>query len=309
MFSFRTLLAAPPLGAQIIRKCPPSWMPYLKLLRIDLDAGWWIPAFPAFWGMALALREGDPLWMVPVWCVLFLLGAIFMHGAGSTLNDMLDENFDRKVSRTRSRPLPSGMVSRKQAALFLLFQLFVSLCILLTFNTTTIWTAIAFLPLVAFYPLAKRFTWWPQAVLGLTFMMGSVIGWTAVRGSLDLPAILLYAGCVFWPLHFDTIYAHQDREDDIFAGVKSSALRLGEKTKPALLVFDILMVGFLAAAGALAGMGWAFWPVLALVFAHFVWQLWALDINNSERCLYLFSTNWIIGWLVLAAIIAGQITA
>lgn len=309
MTALRTLPAAPAWGKALFKITPASWHPYLKLLRIDLDAGWWLPAFPAFWGLALAFQKGDPLWIIPVYALLFLLGAILMHGAGSTINDMLDVEFDKKVERTKVRPLASQKVTLRHAAYFLLFQLFCSLCILLVFNWTTFWVAVAFLPLVFFYPLAKRLTFWPQAVLGVVFMMGALIGWTAVRNSLDLPAILLYIGCIFWPLHFDTIYAHQDRKDDVAAGVKSSALFLGEKTRSVLFVFDLLMVGFICAACNVAGLGWGFWPVMLIVLAHFLWQLKELDIHDEGKCLFLFSSNWSLGWIVLAAILAGQWTA
>ncbi|MBE1236504.1 4-hydroxybenzoate octaprenyltransferase [Phaeovibrio sulfidiphilus] len=296
----------PRVGAWIIRHAPVPLQKYLRLLRIDLDAGWWLLLFPCWWGLSLGSEGTVPnLWYV----ALFFVGAFLMEGAASVINDLTDANFDAKVTRTANRPLASGEVTRVQAVILLLVTLLASLGVLLAFqNTLMVILSFALVPMVFIYPWMKRVTYWPQAFLGMTVMFTVVIGWVAARGSIDTAPILMYLGCIFLHIHFDTIYAHQDREDDIAIGVKSSALALGDKTKTVLLAFDLCVVALIGAAGIMAGLGWGFWPVLGLVALHFVWQLKTLDINSPVICGRLFDSAWSMGWLILAAIICGQLT-
>lgn len=287
-----------------IGRAPASARPYLRLMRLDRPIGTWLLLFPCWWSQALAADPWPDLGMM----VLFAIGAVVMRGAGCTYNDIVDRDFDAKVERTAQRPIPSGQVTRRQAAWFLLAQLLVGFAVLLCFNTFAIWLGVASLVLVFTYPFMKRFTYWPQAWLGLTFTYGALMGWAGERADLGWPAILLYVACFFWTLHYDTIYAHQDREDDLIVGVKSSALALGSRTKPALAGFSLIMIVLIGIAGALAGLGPLFWPLLLAALGHLMWQLWALDIDNSDVCLALFKSNRFVGWILLAAFVAGQVS-
>ncbi|HEY1981843.1 MAG TPA: 4-hydroxybenzoate octaprenyltransferase, partial [Xanthobacteraceae bacterium] len=216
----------------------PGWSrPYLRLSRLDRPIGSWLLLLPCWWSAALAAvasqARGPSLWHI----VLFFIGAFAMRGAGCTWNDIVDRDLDASVERTRSRPIPSGQVSRAQAALFLILQALVGFAVLISFNGFTIGLGIASLGIVAIYPFMKRITYWPQIVLGLAFSWGALMGWAAAFGRLDLPALLLYAGSISWVIGYDTIYAHQDRDDDALIGIKSTALLFGARTKPMLALF------------------------------------------------------------------------
>jgi 4-hydroxybenzoate polyprenyltransferase len=253
--------------------------------------------------MALA-TTGWPDWRL---LLVFALGAVVMRGAGCTYNDIVDRDFDARVARTALRPIPSGAVSVRQAVIFLIAQLLVGLAILLVFNRFTIGLGVASLLLVFTYPLMKRVTYWPQAFLGLTFNWGALMGWSAVTGSLGWPALALYAGGIAWTLHYDTIYAHQDKEDDALVGVKSTALKFGRQTKPWLVAFCLLTLLLFGVAIGLAALAWPAWIGLALVAAHLAWQVTAVDLDDPRDCLAKFHANRWIGWLLLAGIVAGQL--
>jgi 4-hydroxybenzoate polyprenyltransferase len=237
--------------------------------------------------------------------LLFAIGALVMRGAGCTYNDIVDRDFDAKVARTALRPIPSGQISVRAAIVFLAAQLLVGLVILLQFNWLTIWLGIASLALVFTYPLMKRITNWPQAVLGLTFNWGALVGWTAVTASLDWPAVLLYAGGVAWTLHYDTIYAHQDKEDDALIGVKSTALKFGAATKPWLWAFSTATVLLFGIAIAVVGLHWIAWVGLAAVAWHLAWQIRAVDLDNPADCLAKFHANRWVGWALLLGLFFG----
>ncbi len=290
-----------------LRVAPASLRPYLRLARIDRPIGTWLLLFPCWWSLALAATASGQA-VEPWMPVLFALGALVMRGAGCTYNDIVDRDIDGRVARTAGRPIPSGDITTRQAAVFLLAQLAVGFLVLICFNRTTILLGIASLLLVAAYPFMKRITYWPQAWLGLTFNWGALLGWTAVTGSLDTPALLLYAAGIAWTLGYDTIYAHQDKEDDALIGVKSSALRLGARSKPWLSVFYGLAVALMAAAGVPpshgAGLGWPYLVALAAVAGHFAWQVASLDMDDSANCLTRFRANRFVGWLLLAGILA-----
>ena len=294
-----------PAGDWIDRWLPAGARPYLRLARIDRPIGIWLLMFPCWWSTALA----TPGWPDPWLLLLFAMGAALMRGAGCTLNDLADRDFDARVARTAGRPIPSGVVSVRQAVLFMVALCLLGLLVLLQFNRFAIALGAASLLLVAVYPFAKRVTYWPQAVLGLTFNWGALLGWAAVRGDLGWPAVVLYAAGLLWTLGYDTIYAHQDKEDDILIGVKSTALKLGPATKPWLWAFYAGATVLLALVGTLAGLSWPFYAALAGVAAHFAWQVTQLDQNDPKDCLAKFKSNQTVGLLVFAAIVLGQVAA
>jgi 4-hydroxybenzoate polyprenyltransferase len=291
-----------PVGGWVDRHAPAAWRPYIRLARYDRPIGTWLLLFPCWWAIALATPGWPNLWLV----VLFGIGAMVMRGAGCTYNDICDRDFDAQVARTRNRPLPAGEVTVRQAAVFLVAQLVVGLAILLSFNRFAIAVGAASLILVFTYPLMKRVTFWPQVFLGLAFNWGALLGWAAVRGDLALPAYLLYAGGILWTLGYDTIYAHQDRTDDVFAGVKSSARALGI-SKPWLYGFYAGAAVFFTMAGAAASLSYVFYVGMALGAAHLAWQIWVVDLNNPKDCLRIFRSNRVFGWTLFLAVIAGQI--
>ena len=287
-----------------VERLLPGWAePYARLARLDRPIGTWLLLFPGWWGIALAA----PRWPDPVLLLLFGIGAVAMRGAGCTLNDIADREYDGKVARTRLRPIPSGRVSVRQAVVFMLCQLVLGAAILFSLNTLSIWLGIAVLGLTGTYPFMKRITWWPQLFLGLNFNWGALLGWTAVTGTLAWPPILLYLGGIFWTLGYDTIYAHQDKEDDARIGVKSSALALGHKTRPFLFVFYAAAVALWLAAGVADGLGPVFLIGLALVAAQLGWQAAQVETGNPLDCLGKFRSNRFAGWLLLAAIVGGRL--
>src|SRR5688572_7624263 len=266
------IIADAPPDNWVDRHAPASIQPYLKLARLDRPIGSWLLLFPCWWSLALAeLSMGRPypnLWYM----LLFLVGAFVMRGAGCTWNDIVDRNYDGRVARTAGRPIPSGQVSVVQALLFGVALSLIGLAVLVQFNTFTIWLGIASLALVAIYPFSKRFTFWPQVVLGLTFKWGALVGWAAIYGTLSTTAFVLYAGCVLWTIGYDTIYAHQDKEDDALLGLKSTALRFGEATQNWVAGFYGGAVVLWAIAGFLAGAHLIFFTALALVAIQLAWQ-------------------------------------
>ncbi len=282
----------------------PSWLrPYLRLARLDRPIGSWLLLIPCWWSSALAAVAAHARGPSLVHIVLFFIGAFAMRGAGCTWNDIVDRRLDAGVERTRSRPIPSGQVSVLQAAMFLLLQALVGLAVLLSFNGFTIALGIASLAIVVVYPFMKRITYWPQIVLGLAFSWGALMGWAAAFGSLAPAPLLLYAGSIAWVIGYDTIYAHQDREDDALIGIKSTALLFGERTKPMLSVFYALAVVLLGAAGFIAGGGIVFALGLCVFAAHLVWQIVRLDIADPDNCLAVFKTDRDAGLILFAALL------
>jgi 4-hydroxybenzoate polyprenyltransferase len=282
----------------------PVWLrPYLRLTRLDRPIGWWLLLMPCWWSAALAAipagRWGPDPWHV----LLFLVGAIVMRGAGCTWNDLVDRDIDARVERTRSRPIPSGQVSVAAAAVFLVLQALLGFAVLLQFNRFAVGLGFASLAVVVIYPFMKRVTYWPQIFLGLAFSWGALMGWAAAYGRLDLPAYLLYAGSIAWVVHYDTIYAHQDREDDALLGLKSTALLFGARTRPALALFSTAAVALIALAGWSAGASIVFALGLAAFAAHLAWQIARMDIADPDLCLRLFKSNRDAGLILFAALI------
>jgi 4-hydroxybenzoate polyprenyltransferase len=297
-------------GDWIDRHVPRAARPYLRLARIDRPIGTWLLLIPGWWGLALATAavRGPNPWDSLVYAALFAVGALVMRGAGCTWNDILDRDIDARVARTATRPIPSGAVSVRQAVAFLVFQLLLGLAVLLCFNGFAIALAIASLLLVALYPLMKRVTYWPQLFLGLTFNWGALVGWAAVTGGIEAPALLLYAAGIFWTLGYDTIYAHQDKEDDALIGVKSSALLLGSSTRPWLWIFYGIAVALLAAAFWTAALRWPSIAFLAVAAALLGQQAATVKLDDPKDCLAKFKSNRFAGLVVLGAILAGGVS-
>lgn len=273
--------------------------PYLRLMRADRPVGTWLLLIPCFWSLALAAAAGRSGAHLLWYAALMSLGAYVMRGAGCAYNDIVDRDIDAKVERTASRPIPSGQVSVKRAWAFLAVLSLIGLTVLVQFNRFTILLGLGAIVLVAIYPFMKRITWWPQTWLGLTFNWGALVGYAAATGTLRAEAFALYVAGFFWTLFYDTIYAHQDTEDDALVGVKSSALRLGEKTLPALGLFFALTITLFALAGALIQAHFIYYAALLPAAAHFVWQLKNLNIHDTHNCLTLFKSNRNAGLLLL----------
>jgi len=288
----------------ILRATPKAAHPYLMLMRLDRPNGSWLLMTPSWWSIALA--SGDK-WPDLVLLILFTLGSFIMRGAGCVINDIVDRDFDGEVARTKNRPIPSGMVSVKQAIAFACFLCLLGLLILVQFNHFAIGVGILSLVTVLIYPFMKRFTYWPQFFLGISINWGALLGWAAVRGDLGMVPGLLYLGGVFWTLGYDTIYGHQDKEDDARVGIKSAALRLAEATVGWLVFFYIGAVALFATVGWLANLSVYFYPALAIASLHLVWQVATVDIDNPKNCLFRFSSNRDFGLLLFVAIVIGKV--
>lgn len=279
----------------------PLWTrPYLKLARIERPIGWQLLLLPCWWSAGLAaIADGQPF-PNPWHGLLFLIGAIVMRGAGCTFNDIVDRKLDAQVARTRGRPLPSGQITARAAALFMIGLSLIGLAVLLQFNRFTIMVGIASLAIVAIYPFMKRITQMPQLVLGLAFSWGALLGWSAVFGRLDPPAYLIYAAAIFWTIGYDTIYALQDIEDDVIVGIKSSARYFGQHGREAIGACFGLAVLLIAIATWLVGGGVCAWLGVAGFAAHLGWQVSRIAGVTPMLALRLFRSNWHAGLLLAA---------
>ena len=290
-------------GNWVDSRAPQSARPYLRLMRADRPIGSWLLLLPCWWSTALAgIAAGAP-WPDPWLLALFAAGAVIMRGAGCTWNDIIDREVDAQVARTRSRPIPSGQVSVARAFAFAVVLSFLGLAILLQFNLFAIGTGIASLVIVALYPFAKRVTFWPQFVLGLAFSWGALLGWAAVFGRLDPPAFILYAGSILWVIGYDTIYAHQDREDDALIGVRSTARLFGLETKTALTILYAAAVALITVSAILSGGGLIAFAGLLAFALHLSWQVRKIDVNDPALCLTLFRSNRDAGLLLFAGLV------
>jgi 4-hydroxybenzoate polyprenyltransferase len=285
-----------------VARMPRAWLPYLLLARVDRPIGSWLLFLPGLWGILLARASAaETIRLV----TLFAVGSLVMRAAGCVVNDMWDRDIDRKVARTAGRPLASGALRTRHALVFLVLLLLAGLLVLLQLNRLSQGLGVASLLLVGLYPLAKRVTWWPQLVMGFTFGFGAPLGYVAAAGRLDAAGAALYAAAILWDLGFDTIYAHQDREDDALVGVRSTARLFGEHTRKFLAACYAASVAVLALSGWLAGLGAWFYPALALPAALLARQVLALDIDDPGLCLRLFRSNREAGLAVGLAILAG----
>ena len=305
--------AEPRPGHWTARYAPPWARPYVRLARLDRPIGIWLLLWPCWFSLALAAGAVAPAaagWPTsfpdPALLALFALGAVAMRGAGCVYNDIVDRDLDARVARTRSRPLPAGQVSVIQAVAFMAVLGLIGLAVLLSFNRFAVWLGLAALPLIAAYPFAKRVTDWPQAVLGLAFSWGALLGWAAATGGLTAAPLALYAAGVAWTLGYDTIYALQDKEDDALIGVRSTARLFGARARFAIAGFYGAAAALLALAGALAGLAWPFYAILAVAAGQLGWQAVTLDGGDAANCLRRFRANKWFGWLVFIAIVAGQ---
>ena len=288
------------------RLAPPGARPYLRLARIDRPIGTWLLLIPCWWGTAFAASSLSAFrWSDLMLYILFAVGAMVMRGAGCCWNDIMDRDFDAKVARTTQRPIANGDLTVRQALLFMALLMLIGLAVLIPMGQAAAMVAIASLVLVVIYPLMKRVTYWPQFFLGLTFNWGILVAWAAVTGGLGLPAALLYAAGIAWTLGYDTIYAHQDKEDDALIGVKSTALKFGANTKPWLWGFYAVTLVLTAAAGATAGLAWPFYVLLALGAVQLAWQVIDLDLDDPADCLAKFHSNRYFGFILLAGFVAG----
>ncbi|MCP1198246.1 4-hydroxybenzoate octaprenyltransferase [Notoacmeibacter sp. MSK16QG-6] len=343
-FGHQGRVADAPSGHWVYRLLPRSAWPYAQLARWDRPIGWWLLLWPCWWSLAMAAsltaqsiagsgtaggREAgqlsaavDPLWLFVLFVAdmtLFMIGAIAMRGAGCTWNDVVDRKIDAQVARTRSRPLPSGQVSTKQAAGFLAAQVLIGFVVLVTLSVLpvmigvhpfesgigTFGLGVASLAIVAVYPFAKRFTDWPQSVLGLAFSWGALMGWQVWFGTLGWPPLALYAGAILWTIGYDTIYAHQDKEDDALVGVRSTARLFGEKTGRALIWIYAAALVFMALAFALAEVPLPAFAGLIAAGLHMAGQIRSLDIDDADQCLALFKSNKRLGWLIFLGLVGG----
>ena len=286
----------------------PQWSrPYLRLARFDRPIGSWLLLMPCWWSAALSAGMAHDISSLPLHVVLFFIGAFAMRGAGCTWNDITDRDLDARVERTRSRPIPAGQVGVAGALIFLVLQALVGLVVLLQFNRFAIGTGIASLLIVAIYPFMKRITWWPQTVLGLAFSWGALMGFAATFGRIDATAVALYAGSIAWVIGYDTIYAHQDAEDDALIGIKSTALLFGARTHRALILFYGAAVVLIGAALLLAAARLPAWIGLAAYAAHLAWQIRRLEIADPALCLRLFWSNRDAGLLLFAGMLADAV--
>lgn len=287
-----------------VSRLPRAWLPYLLLARADRPIGTWLLFLPGLWGILLARPSpAQAAWLV----ALFGVGSLVMRAAGCVVNDLWDRDIDRKVVRTAGRPLASGALRPRHALVFLAVLLLLGLGVLLQLNPLAQILGVSSLLLVGLYPLAKRVTWWPQLMMGFTFGFGAPLGYAAAAGRIDAALVTLYAAAILWDLGFDTIYAHQDREDDALVGVHSTARLFGEQTRPFLAVVYTATIAVLALAGWLAGLGGWFYPALMLPAALLARQVVTLDINDPGHCLTLFRANREVGLAVGVAILIGWV--
>mmetsp|Transcript_21466 Transcript_21466/g.64406 ORF Transcript_21466/g.64406 Transcript_21466/m.64406 type:complete len:588 (-) Transcript_21466:108-1871(-) len=285
---------------------PAAALPYAHLMRLDKPIGTWLLAWPCAWSIALAAEPGGLPDMKLLG--LFAAGALLLRGAGCTVNDLWDRDLDKKVERTRNRPLASGALSASQAIGFLALQLSLGLAILLQLNDYSKVMGAASLLLVGTYPLMKRVTFWPQAFLGLTINWGALMGYAAAQGTCDWPIVLpLYAGAACWTIVYDTIYAHQDTKDDSKIGIRSTALLFGENTKAILSGFAAASILGFSAAGAAAGMSWPYYAGTSAAAVHMAWQLGTVDLRNGPDCMAKFVSNKYLGGLMFAGAVAGKL--
>ena len=300
------------------RFAPKVTRPYLRLSRADRPVGVWLLLLPCFWGLGLAVAS-DPFggtWWDAWYAGGCAIGAVLMRGAGCTWNDITDIKFDAQVERTRSRPLPSGQVTTRQAVIWMAIQAALALAVLITFYPFAIFLGVASLGLVAIYPFAKRFTWWPQVFLGLAFNWGALLGWSAHYGELGWPAVWLYASGIVWTLFYDTIYAHQDKEDDALIGVRSTARLFGDQTRKWLFGFVVGSVSLMGLAVVTSLMDAGPLPLLIGIGGawgfgwHLALQMRKLDIDDPANCLTRFRSNRDAGLIPVAAfLLAIALTA
>jgi 4-hydroxybenzoate polyprenyltransferase len=286
----------------------PDWLkPYGRLARWDRPIGWWLLLWPCWWSAALAAIAAERANPDPGHLILFLIGAVAMRGAGCTYNDLIDRDIDAGVERTRKRPLPSGAVRPIQALGFLIAQALVGALVLIQFNVFTILLGLGSLFVVAVYPFMKRFTDWPQFVLGLAFSWGALVGWAAVFGELDAAPVLLYFGAVLWTVAYDTVYALQDKEDDAVIGVRSTARLFGRRSRPGIAAFYVAAFVLMGLAFVFADAGVLAFAGLGAALLHATWLVVSLEPDDVNNCLARFRANSTIGWIIFAGLVSDAL--
>ncbi len=281
-----------------------NFKPYLELMRLHQPAGAFLLLWPCLISLSLAGRGNINIGLA----LVFIIGSILMRGAGCIINDLVDRNIDHQVARTKNRPITSGKISLKQALKFLSLLLLLSSGLLFFLNKLAIIICLGSVALVTLYPFCKRFTYWPQLCLGLVFNIGALVGWISLRGSINTSTIILYIGCIFWTLGYDTIYAHQDKEDDLKIGIKSTALKFGNKTAKYVNWFYTIAATMFIYAGSAAGMPYNFYMFMAFPIIILFWQVNTLNIDNPSNCLRRFKSNVLVGGLVFLATILSRWT-
>ncbi|KAK0165229.1 hypothetical protein PV328_003764 [Microctonus aethiopoides] len=295
------------LAARIVESSPTNIQPYMKLMRIDKPIGSWLLFWPCSWSIAMATPSHVLLPDINM-LLLFGFGAFIMRGAGCTINDMWDRDIDKKVARTKDRPLVTGEVSPLQSLIFLGGQLSLGLMILLQLNWYSVCLGASSLGLVMIYPLMKRVTYWPQLILGMTFNWGALLGWSAIHGSCDWSICLpLYTAGICWTVLYDTIYAHQDKVDDLRLGIKSTALKFGDKTNLYLSGFGATMITSLITCGIMSGQSWPYYTAVTVVAGHIVNQINTLKINDPTDCATKFVSNSNVGLILFVGIVLGNL--
>lgn len=285
------------------RWLPAGWRPYARLCRLDRPVGTWLTLLPC---MAALVQAADG-WPTLFRLVIFSLGALLMRGIGCTFNDIFDRNFDHQVERTRFRPLTSGQLSLKNALWFVVAQLAVCALLLLAINSTSRWLALVLVPIVVIYPLCKRFTYWPQIVLGIAFNWGMLMAWSDTQGVVPPAAVAMWLGAVLWQVGYDSIYAYVDMRDDTMLGLRSTALRFRDHGKAWISGFYVATAALWLCAGVVLRMAWPYYVVLALIAAHFAWQMAVFDVQRPDRNFMLFRSNMTVGLLLVVAALAGTL--
>lgn len=287
----------------VARWLPQSWGPYARLCRLDRPVGTWLTLLPCIAALIQAAGGWPDLWRL----IIFSFGALLMRGVGCCFNDIFDRDFDNKVERTRFRPLTSGQLSLRNALIFVLVQLLIAALLLLAINSYSRWLALLLLPLVVIYPLCKRFTHWPQAVLGVAFNWGMLMAWSDTQNLVPLAAIAMWLGAVTWQIGYDAIYGYIDMEDDLKLGLKSAAIRFGDNGKQWLSGFYGASVVLWLWAGYAMGMHWAYFVVMTAIALHLAWQIYQFNPQKREQGLPLFRANMTVGVLLVVAALAGTL--
>lgn len=290
----------------LIHILPAQILPYIKLSRFDRPVGIWLLMWPAWWSLSLSLNLENEIYGVYLY-FLFFLGAIIMRGAGCTLNDLIDKNLDLKVTRTAQRPLPSKEISIFKTLIWLAIQCLIGFLILIQFNIITIYYGIASLALIVIYPYMKRITWWPQLFLGLAFNYGVILAWVEIHYSISIICILLYLSGIFWTIGYDTIYALMDIKDDKTAGIKSSAIYIGQDNiKPFLFIIYAIALALILLCSILVNTNWVFWPIFLIGASQLFWQVYTLDAKSNDDCLKKFKSNNLFGLIIFSCFLFGN---
>ncbi len=281
---------------------------FIELIRLKKPIGFMLLFWPCSWGLTLAYNFSLNLFDYFFYLMLFFLGSILMRSAGCIVNDILDKEFDKKVLRTKNRPIASNQISIKLGIFYTIVLCFLALLVLLNFNSITIFLALGSMPLAFTYPLMKRFTYWPQLFLGITFNYGLVLGWTAIKGQIDIVPLIFYLGAIFWTLGYDTIYGYQDIKDDEIIGIKSTSIKFKNSPQTFIaLCYSVFLLSLLTNSIIMELNIFFYLIFILIVLQVFFYQIKKLNVKNSLKCLKIFKSNNFLGLLVLISLIGGKI--